>query len=459
MNLHAFKSSRYLFAIGSILLLPSAAICQDEKPEIDRTDPTAVVSAYLKACQDTDVATAVSLMVADDPLRQVMPMMAKSMQADVERQGTDVSLIMREFSFMPMPMYRFPEPADPVQTEEAGVVFVKRTVPLDQKFVLRQEEDGLWLIDVVASITATTGAERSFLATQMAGRGAAGGAGPETSPYECMEHLRTLAQAMRDYADEHGSNLPLADAWMDELMPYVLDKEVFKCPAAPELECGYAMNLEVSGMALVQDWQQRREMVLLMEWGSGERNANAFAEEMETVEPRHGEEALFVTADSNTHFALKGETPEDVFNHKHVTEICQQHMRAICKAIRDYAKDNDGFLPGADTWCDDIAPYLMEQPEGEDVFICPAAPDLPCGYALNAEIAGKNATEMIGHRRIVVLMESDVGTRNASANASEAKAGDRHRATWTGQGPRGSHFGYLSGSVALLATGQTPAIR
>ncbi len=452
MNLHTLKSSRYLFAVGSVLLLPSAALCQDEKPKIDRTDPIAVVTAYLKACQDTDVDTAVSLLVADDPLRQMMPKMTKSNPAAFGRQGMDSSLIIREYSFLPMPMFRFPEPAEPVLTEEAGIVFVKRTVPLDQKFVLRQDEDGLWLIDLVGSITATTGAERRLLATQMQGAGG-GGAAPGTNPYDCTNRLRTLSQGLEDYAADHGDTLPAADTWMDDLMPYILDSEVFKCPAAPDLECGYAFNIEVGGLAIPK-WPERSEFVLLIEWSSGEPNATAFPAETENVEPRHGEQIFFATADRNTHVALKGETPSDVFNHKRVTEACQSRMGAICRGIRDYAKDNGGILPGADTWCDDIAPYLIGHPDGEEVYACPAVLESPYGYALNAEIAGKNATEMTLHRQIVVLMESDAGTRNASAKAAETKALDRHRATYSGGPPHGSHFGNLSGSVSYMPRGQ-----
>ncbi|MFQ5809106.1 MAG: hypothetical protein ACE5JM_05760 [Armatimonadota bacterium] len=454
MKLNVRPSSLCPTIVASCLLLfLPAALCQEE-PAVDRTDPVAVTSAYLEACANSDVDTAISLLVKDNPFSEAMRMMAAEMTRDVEREGMQMDLVLKEFSFMPVAFWRFPESGKPVPTGEKGVVAVDRSIPLDQKFVLRQDDNGLWAIDLVASIKATTGQEKSFLASQFQEMGGRGGASAATRPWECENHLRQLARAMRDFADEHDGNLPLADTWTDQLMPYVLDKEIFKCGAAPELECAYAMNLEVSGMALVQDWQQRREIVLLMEWGTGERNANAFADELENVEPRHGELTLFATADGSTHFGFKGETPGDVFYHKQVTESCQRRMRALCKAIREYAKDHDGLLPGADAWCDDLAPYLIEEPDGAEVFACPATPESPYGYAYNAEIAGKNATEMTLHRRIVILMESDAGTRNASANASEAKAPDRHRATYSGGAPRGSHVGYLSGSVGLKAADQ-----
>jgi hypothetical protein len=376
----------------------------------------------------------------------------------MQREGMKVDVVMAEFSFVPVGFSHFPEPAAPVATGEPGVVAVKRAIPLDQKFVLRQDDKGLWAIDLVGSITATTGLEKSFLASQLQRAGGAAG-GQGMRPYECMQHLGTLARAMVDYADEHDGNLPVADTWMDDLMPYVLDREVFKCPAAPELECGYAMNLEVSGMALPTDWGQRHNMVLLFEWPADKRNASAFPDELETMEPRHGEEVLFATADGNTQSALRGETPADAFSHQETTETCLGRMRALCKAVRDYAKDHDGLLPGANTWCDDIAPYLIQHPDGNDVFVCPAVPESPCGYALNADIAGKNAKELVGHSRIVVLMESNLGTRNASASASGVTAEDRHRAGWIGQGPTGSHFGYLDGNVMFAPSGQSPPRR
>ncbi|MGD8239984.1 MAG: hypothetical protein PVH68_15620, partial [Armatimonadota bacterium] len=343
MKPHTLRSPRYILAMGSVLLLPSAALCQDERPQIDRTNPTAVVAAYLKACQDTDVDTAVSLLVVDDVFRQLLPGMARSTQQSVEGAGVDLSLMVRQFSFMPLPMYRFPEPAAPVLTEEAGVVFVKRTIPLDQQFVLRQGENGLWAIDLVGSITATCGGESPLMATQMQVAGG-GGAPPGTNPYDCMNRLRILSRGLEDYAAEHGDALPEADTWMDDLMPYILDREVFKCPAAPDLECGYAFNIEAGGLAIPKG-PGRSEFVLLIEWGSGKPNANAFPAETENVEPRHGEQIFFVTADRNTHVALKGETPEEVFHRERLTALCSTRMSAISTAIRDYARDNAGLLP------------------------------------------------------------------------------------------------------------------
>ncbi len=431
-----------------VLWLVSPVLPQ-EKPEVDRGDPAAVVRAYLQACGEGDVETAVALLAADDPLRGQVLLFAKQMREELAQGGMRFDIMLKELSFLPIGLEAGAGQPVVEPMEDGAIVTVPQTLPFDKKFRLRRDDGGLWAIDLVASIKATTGADQSFLAMRAAGP-------EEATPWECQEHLRILAQALTEYAEEHDGVLPEAATWMDEIDAYVLDRSVLQCPDAPELEFGYAYNAEVAGTELPNDWQARRGLVLVFEWGSGERNAAVSPQSLATFEPRHGDAVHFATADGNCQAASRGETPDDVFGAQWLTEICEQRLRTLCTAALEYAKDNDGMLPGADTWCDDLAAYLIGAAEGAELFVCPAAPELACGYAINVELAGKNARELVGHRRLVLFMESDVGTWNASARVPDLVAEGRHRARWTRAADQGSHFGYLNGSVSLLTPGQRP---
>ncbi|MFQ6133093.1 MAG: hypothetical protein ACE5R4_13715 [Armatimonadota bacterium] len=444
-----------IILLCTLACLAACTSQEEEKPAVDRTDPVAVVNAYLAACQDTDVKTAISLIVEGDPLREHMEEFASEVARGMTQEAMSFDSILKEFSLMPMP---FPlEAGAPVseQTAEGATVTIPATLPLDRKFVLKKDEDGLWAIDLLESVKATTGREGSFLVMQRTGGGPGGPGGDR--PYDCQNHLRILARALTDYADEHDQLLPEAATWMDDIDPYLLDKSVYKCPGAPDLEYAYAYNSEAAGKHVPNDWQERREFVLLFEWGSGERNAAVPAHQMATFEPRHGDTVHFIAADTNSRVAARGETPQAIFAEEAITETCEQRLRRICRAALAFAKDNEGRLPGADTWCDDLLVYLANDPDAADVFVCPVKPEFECGFAINSEVAGKNATEMVAHRRIVLFMESDLGHWNASAPVPEAAPEGRHRARWySGRETRlGNHIGYLNGSVGLVGQGQS----
>lgn len=443
--MHFLYRAALPLAIGVLL----ASVTQtQEAPQVDLTDPQAVAEAYVKACLDGDLETALALMAPDDPVRQVAREFTGEFRRDMEGQGFTLWQFMTEFMFMPMELgFDYELLGTQRQDDEAEVIF-RRTLDLDQKLQLTRTEDGTWRVKVVDSIKATTGAERSFIAQEIGG---SGGAGPDV--YRSRNNLGKLQRAMQEYAEEHGQRLPPADRWVDEIEPYLLDRSALKCPAQPDLEYGYAMNAAASG-ADTTDRGALRDLLLLFEWPSGERNAIAMPEELAVAESlRPGGSIACATADGNTLVLPKGMTLAEVRAAEQLQRECSSHLRTLGQAARKYARDHDGMLPSADNWQDELALYLLEAGGGEEVFTCPAVPELGIAYAINRELAGKNATELSGHDRLMLFFESDLNVANAAGTPeADMLKQARHSREW--DGAPGNNIVYLGGSTTLQTAPQ-----
>lgn len=90
----------------------------------------------------------------------------------------------------------------------------------------------------------------------------------------CLSNLSQLALAALIYTQDHDGRLPDAEQWVDDLFPYVANAAIFKCPGAPDLEYGYAMNEALSGRQL-QSLAAPAEAVLFFDSDLGKRNAAA----------------------------------------------------------------------------------------------------------------------------------------------------------------------------------------
>ncbi|MBM3477235.1 MAG: hypothetical protein FJX75_28545 [Armatimonadetes bacterium] len=108
------------------------------------------------------------------------------------------------------------------------------------------------------------------------GGGMPGGMMPEGPPggaiaAECGSHLQRLARAINMYGVDYDDHLPLAQYWCDATYPYVLSKDLYCCPAKPEVP-GYAFNRNLSG-ARTRDLDQSGFLVLLFDSSAGRMNA------------------------------------------------------------------------------------------------------------------------------------------------------------------------------------------
>ncbi len=66
-----------------------------------------------------------------------------------------------------------------------------------------------------------------------------------------QSNLKQLSLGIIQYAFDNNNHLPDADTWVDELLPYVKDKTLFRDPSAPAgEEYSYAFNRALSGAVL-----------------------------------------------------------------------------------------------------------------------------------------------------------------------------------------------------------------
>jgi hypothetical protein len=111
--------------------------------------------------------------------------------------------------------------------------------------------------------------------------------------------------------------------------------------------------------------------------------------------------------------------------------ICASNTLGLSRALRMYAEEK-GVLPSAETWCDDLLPYV----EGPETFRCPAAPELTSAFAFNSAISALRLDDIPDPAHVVVIFESDAGW-NASGDLSLLAEDARHL--------RGDNYGFAAG--------------
>jgi hypothetical protein len=111
----------------------------------------------------------------------------------------------------------------------------------------------------------------------------------------CLSNVRQLSLGVLMFAEDHQGKLPNADRWADEIMPYVHDKNVFRCPVQREKDAisGYAFNRALSGRNTAEIGNPA-DMVVIFESDQG-WNASGDISAL-PAEPRHnrGEDYGFV---------------------------------------------------------------------------------------------------------------------------------------------------------------------
>lgn len=117
------------------------------------------------------------------------------------------------------------------------------------------------------------------------------------TPEACVSNLRELALAAAMYAMDWDGKLPDADKWVSQLTKYLADAHVLKCPSAPDLECGYAMNAALSGVVL-EKLQSPAETVLFFDSHLGTMNA-AGGRDAVCAPGRHGGGNCYAFADGH----------------------------------------------------------------------------------------------------------------------------------------------------------------
>jgi hypothetical protein len=106
------------------------------------------------------------------------------------------------------------------------------------------------------------------------------------------------------------------------------------------------------------------------------------------------------------------------------TSECYDHLQLLGMAFQHYVLDHDGKLPKAESWCDDLLPYLKVA----GVLRCPAdSSRARSSYAMNADMSGKNVEEVCrSGTNTVLLFEAARPGSNPSGSRLELVSSGRH---------------------------------
>jgi prepilin-type processing-associated H-X9-DG protein len=124
--------------------------------------------------------------------------------------------------------------------------------------------------------------------------------------------------------------------------------------------------------------------------------------------------------------------------------VCLSNLRQLGLAAMMFAQDHDEMLPSADKWTDELKPYI----KNDKVFVDPETPELPCGYAINAKIAGKSLADIAEPATTVLFFDSATGKPNTADAMTSVPPKGRHNG--------GSNFAYADGHVRWVKAGANP---
>ncbi len=104
------------------------------------------------------------------------------------------------------------------------------------------------------------------------------------------------------------------------------------------------------------------------------------------------------------------------------SNVCRYtNVKHLTRAIQMYRENWNDTFPPAGNWCDLVLPYV----ESEEIFVCPAAPGLRCGYAYNSALSRLRYDASTFSPSAIVIFESDAGW-NAAGGPELLPAEPRH---------------------------------
>ena len=441
---------------GALLLLAvmiglGAAVAQEETaaeaPAVDMTDPAAIVQAYVDACERRDVEAALPLTNLDEGMQATFRTMAAGMTG-----RPDMQTMLLEMSFAPIGLRLATTVGKGSVEGDTARVTATPTPPREQTFLLQRQEDGTWRIDLEQSILASTQRKTSLLfmdAQRMSARSQA--AAGQSNPWEARQRLRRITNDLTEYAREKGQ-FPDAETWMDDLEAHHLDPAVCDVSEAFGEKYGVAMNAEIAGQPYLQGWGLRRGMLALFVSTDTSRNASGDPDdELEALaEDRPGLQVCFASGEPVL-IPRDMLVAEALLSLEHA-DVSQQRVRALVEALLTYARDNEGQLPPAESWCDDALGYAPPEQVTEEVLQCPAA-DLDYAWAMNAELAGKNIRTLKSHDDYVLLLPAEAGVRNEVRTVPERLAEGRYLTAWADDARLAVTIGMLDGNTRTWREG------
>ena len=125
----------------------------------------------------------------------------------------------------------------------------------------------------------------------------------------------------------------------------------------------------------------------------------------------------------------------------HMVRLCGQNVAWLADGVRAYAADHDGRFPSADSWLEQIRPYLDGERElrGTPGF---------CGYAYNEALGGKRLADLSNASRVVSIFET---TREYAEDGSWTMPGGGRQLLPDRPGHlRGDYYGFADGRLRWL---------
>ncbi len=105
---------------------------------------------------------------------------------------------------------------------------------------------------------------------------------------------------------------------------------------------------------------------------------------------------------------------------------CSQNVQILVRAMQMYVADWDDRFPVANEWCDSLRGYVRPAIQelypqypadtlghGGRPFVCPSAPEVRCGYALNSKLSAVKVNALDDPQDTIVFFESDAGWNGA----------------------------------------------
>ncbi len=428
-----------------VLLLSAVALVAAEP--VDRKDPAAVARAYSEALRRRDATALTALVVPEKGVLAFIRITAtETGPGSMLGERGLASLVLFPFG------YQLSSTGQPAVTGDTARVELQLQVNVRPTLVLKKLPEGNWAVDVKASLQATAGDKPSELVrqidqlSQLPDDTARQVEAQQQYPWQCIQQVRQLAEALGAYADEHNGKYPLAAVWMDAIGPYLDGEKPFRCPDHPKEEYSYAFSAAMGEKARLHEGQDAQKTPLLLCAGRDVANDLFTEAEVAQLKPRHGKANVWGGTMGSALPA--GMSIAQMLQQEDQTNACQRKLTSLAAAAKQWAKAHGGKLPSAETWSDDLAPLVPKAADGGNPLTCPAVDGAACTYAINRALAGKPLADLVNHRKQLLFVEVESCPANTAVAATREPA-KRHRSRWSMSQELGGHRAYLSGAVQL----------
>ena len=123
----------------------------------------------------------------------------------------------------------------------------------------------------------------------------------------CQSNLKQAMLGILQYAQDYNDTYPTARKWIDEVMPYVKNEQIFRCPALPEgSNYGYALNQNLDKIQMAK-MDNPAQTVAIYETSDLTRNAFGVADERAY---RHLGGSNLAFADGHIKWFAQGQEPK-----------------------------------------------------------------------------------------------------------------------------------------------------